>query len=57
MASVPARGGSAQDAADWIEGYCQFWEESFDRVDDYLRELQMKEKKPQVKEKKHGHKK
>ena len=49
--------GPHRDAADWIERYCQFWEESFDRVDDYLRELQMKEKKPQVKEKKHGHKK
>ena len=38
-----------------------FWEESFDRLVVYLRNLQMKEKKlrmkekkPQVKEKKHG---
>src|SRR3954464_7475562 len=23
-------------AADWIEDYRQFWEESFDRLDDYL---------------------
>src|SRR6266851_3894177 len=27
-------------AADWIEGYRQFWEESLDRLDDYLKELQ-----------------
>src|SRR6266545_1271093 len=34
-----------KDAADWIEHYRRFWTESFDRLDDYLRELQMKEKK------------
>ncbi|MGE3854016.1 MAG: ArsR/SmtB family transcription factor [Planctomycetota bacterium] len=26
--------------ADWLENYRRFWEESFDRLDDYLRELQ-----------------
>ena len=31
--------------ADWAESYRRFWEESFDRLDDYLRELQRKEKK------------
>ena len=31
-------------AADWIEHYRHFWEQSFDRLDDYLRELQKKEK-------------
>jgi DNA-binding transcriptional ArsR family regulator len=45
---------SLRDAADWIEDYRRFWEESFDRLDVYLRDLQMKEKKPQVKEKKDG---
>jgi DNA-binding transcriptional ArsR family regulator len=30
-------------AADWIEQYRHFWEQSFDRLDDYLRELQKKE--------------
>ncbi len=29
-----------KDVADWIEGYRQFWEHSFDRLDDYLTELQ-----------------
>jgi DNA-binding transcriptional ArsR family regulator len=34
-----------KDAADWVEHYRQNWEESFDRLDDYLRELQAKEQK------------
>ncbi len=29
-----------QDASDWIAQYRQFWEESFDRLEDYLKELQ-----------------
>lgn len=33
-----------KDVADWIEQYRQFWEESLDRLDDYLHELQTKEK-------------
>ena len=34
-----------KEVADWVEGYRRFWEERFDRLDDYLRELQAKEKK------------
>jgi DNA-binding transcriptional ArsR family regulator len=34
-----------KDAAQWLEHYRRFWEESFDRLDDYLRELQAREKK------------
>ena len=34
-----------RDVATWIEHYRRFWEESFDRLDYYLRELQAKEKK------------
>ena|SRR5438128_7746535 len=30
---------------DWLERYRRFWEESFDRLDDYLREMQAKGKK------------
>ena len=30
-------------ASDWIGQYRQFWEQSFDRLDDYLRELQAQE--------------
>lgn len=41
-----------QDASDWIEQYRQFWEENFDRLDAYLKELQSEE--PKSKEKKDG---
>jgi hypothetical protein len=34
-----------KDAAMWIEHYRRYWEESFDRLDDYLEEVQSKEKK------------
>lgn len=33
-----------KDAADWLEHYRRFWEESFDRLESYLSELQEKEK-------------
>lgn len=42
--------GPLKDAAVWMEPYRRFWEQSFDRLDDYLKELQAKEKR-------HGHKK
>jgi DNA-binding transcriptional ArsR family regulator len=32
--------------AEFTEHYRRFWDESFDRLDDYLRELQADEKKP-----------
>jgi DNA-binding transcriptional ArsR family regulator len=32
-------------AADWIEDYRRFWEGSFDRMGDYLKELNRKEKR------------
>lgn len=34
-----------KDAAAWIEHYRRYWEESFDRLDDYLEAVQTKEKK------------
>ncbi len=37
--------GALKNVADWVEHYRQFWEQSFDRLDDYLRELKTKEKK------------
>ncbi len=40
-----------KQVADWVEHYRQFWEESFDRLDEYLREL----KKDQVKTKERKH--
>ena len=56
-AGLVARGREAQwrpcrlDAAplkavsEWVERYRQFWEESFDRLDAYLQELQARERK------------
>jgi DNA-binding transcriptional ArsR family regulator len=38
-----------QDASDWIEQYRRFWEESFDRLDAYLKELQNEEQKSEEK--------
>jgi DNA-binding transcriptional ArsR family regulator len=32
-----------RDVADWIGQYRRHWEESFERLDEYLRELQRKE--------------
>jgi DNA-binding transcriptional ArsR family regulator len=37
--------GPLKDAARWIEHYRRFWDESLDRLDRYLRELQKSEKK------------
>jgi DNA-binding transcriptional ArsR family regulator len=34
-----------KDVAAWVEHYRRFWEQSFDRLDDYLRELKKKERK------------
>ena len=56
-ASLIARGRDAQwrpcrlraaplkDVADWVEHYRKFWEESFDRLDEYLKEVKDKERK------------
>jgi DNA-binding transcriptional ArsR family regulator len=48
----PARLEAAplRDVADWVERYRRHWEHNFNRLDDYLRVLQTKEKK-------HGRKK
>jgi DNA-binding transcriptional ArsR family regulator len=32
-----------REVDDWVEQYRRFWEESFDRLGEYLRELQRKE--------------
>ncbi len=38
------RGAGLRDAADWVEQYRVFWEESFDRLDAYLKETTKKTK-------------
>jgi DNA-binding transcriptional ArsR family regulator len=37
-------GGPLKEVADWVEPYRAFWEESFDRLEDYLHDLK-KEKR------------
>ena len=34
-----------KDVADWVDHYRRFWEQSFDRLDQYLKDLQTREKK------------
>ena len=34
-----------KEVAGWVGTYRRFWEQSFDRLDEYLRDLQAKEKK------------
>jgi DNA-binding transcriptional ArsR family regulator len=34
-----------QDVADWVEQYRRLWDERMDRLEDYLRELQLKEQR------------
>lgn len=36
--------GPLRDVSNWVEHYRRFWEESFDRLEEYLREVQNKEK-------------
>jgi DNA-binding transcriptional ArsR family regulator len=49
----PARleAGPLKEVAEWAERYRRFWEESYDRLEEYLEELQGRGK-----EKKHGRK-
>ena len=36
--------GPLKDVAAWMEHYRRFWDDSFDRLDDYLKEIQHKER-------------
>src|SRR5437868_14299143 len=37
--------GRLKEVASWVENYRRFWDESFDRLVDYLKDLMNKEKK------------
>ena len=50
--SCKLNGDPLKEATDWIEQYKEFWEESLDRLGEYLKEVQAKKKKG----KKHGKK-
>jgi DNA-binding transcriptional ArsR family regulator len=49
--------GPLREAAAWIDEYRQFWEQSFDRLDDYLKKLQADEKRAKGHLSKHKEKK
>ena len=46
-----------KEAVDWMEQYRQFWEQSFDRLDAYLQQLQAKPEQPHAVQKKPKQKK
>jgi DNA-binding transcriptional ArsR family regulator len=37
-----------KEIADWVERYRRFWDDSFDRLDSYLKEIQKKDKSHDV---------
>lgn len=41
-----------KEASDWMEKYRKFWEESFNRLDEYLKEIQAADKRKGEKHKK-----
>jgi DNA-binding transcriptional ArsR family regulator len=50
-------GAPIKDAVDWMQQYRIFWEESFDRLEDYLKTVTQKKTAKKAKGKKHGRKK
>src|SRR3954464_9842088 len=38
-------GARLKEVSDWLDHYRRFWEQSFDRLDEYLRELKKKKEK------------
>ena len=46
-----------KDANDWIEEFKAMWEDSLDRLGDYLKELQAPKKSKSTKGKRHGKRK
>jgi len=38
-------GDRLKDVAQWVERYRRFWEESFDRLDEYLKDVQREDKR------------
>jgi hypothetical protein len=45
MAALRLEARPLKGASDWLEQYRIFWEQSLDRLEDYLKELQGKEKR------------
>jgi len=45
--------GPLREVAEWTSGYRRFWEKSFDRLGEYLEELQAKRRETASKERSH----
>lgn len=45
VAAVPDRGAPLREGVGWLERYRRFWDESFDRLGEYLPDLQQKEER------------
>ena len=43
-----------KDAVEWLEHHRKLWEERLDRLDEYLKEIQLKEKEKEKKHDRHG---
>lgn len=41
---VTLKAAPLREVSDWVERYRRFWEQRFDQLDNYLRQLQAKEK-------------
>jgi DNA-binding transcriptional ArsR family regulator len=50
-------GAPLKDVADWMEQYRRFWEESFDRLGEYLKSVQQQKHKRSTRGRNHGRKK
>jgi len=46
--------GPLKSASEWVGEYRRFWEESFDRLDEYLKELQRHQEQQRQEEQKDG---
>jgi DNA-binding transcriptional ArsR family regulator len=44
------QGRPLKEVAEWIEHYRRFWDESFDRLDEYLKQVQGKQRRKPPKE-------
>jgi len=51
VAAVPAAANPLKDIADWVEYYRRHWEESFDKLERYLKELQRRSKSQEIQRK------
>jgi DNA-binding transcriptional ArsR family regulator len=49
--------GPLKEMSSWLDNYRRFWDESFDRLDSYLQELQQRERERLEREQEDNHKK